>query len=852
MSIVITEPGRDGNDHRPRSPRLSRGHVHRERLCERFDSAAQVVLVVAPAGSGKTTALAGWIETCTRPTRWVDVAPNAPATRLWREVAETFGVDVSSAEVAARGPNEPIGDVVIRLTDALEHVVDREHVLVLDGLHIDGDESSAALAMFLQRIPSMLQVVISTRHPLPLPLDGLRMRGDLSEVGYDELAFTSSESRAVLAELAPCEDSDFLEELAVWADGWVAPLALGAMVSRSCRDERPEIDTVLHLLRDYVIHDVLVSEDRLLVDFLLDIAVSDKVTAAMANAVTGGDLGAPMLERAEERTSFVRRVGVHGWYEFQSTFRHTLAYEAERRDCERLNSCRRSAAAWLGQHDETVAALELWLQAGDPRAALGLLAARHVQLYESGLQRTICEFAERIAHDGAVRDLGDMIDLTWCSFFTDRKTFVRGVAEAVWWAERDGHVNDRQRRQLHGLQAIAALVDGDFERGRSEALLAVDGDEAWWEDSIGATMWNDLARCIALDEGWDDADDAIREITVRARRHPARRLVLEATRSLGEAIAGRPIDALRVAAGVKPSPHLDRLEMSRAELQLADVIARRELGDAPDARVELERLVELDLEPTTCVRGLAALELVQFHLDRGAVDEATRSFDVLEQLVGAQLPGPAGRRWTARIGTVLALELGDHVEALRRAASIDDPFWGPVSRARVGSVTGDEDVAIWLDAAVPRCPRHHVVHTMLQASTNPDRAASLALAERAVSIAGANGMLQTLGSTGQFDLIERAAWRLPTAWMDRLRRTTANARHGAPTTTRLVEPLTVRERDVLRFLPSRLTLKEIADELYVSVNTLKFHLKVIYRKLGVNSRAEAAEIARSWGRIDSN
>ena len=60
----------------------------------------------------------------------------------------------------------------------------------------------------------------------------------------------------------------------------------------------------------------------------------------------------------------------------------------------------------------------------------------------------------------------------------------------------------------------------------------------------------------------------------------------------------------------------------------------------------------------------------------------------------------------------------------------------------------------------------------------------------------------------------------------------------------LVEPLTDRERDVLRFLPSRLTVREIADELYVSVNTLKFHLKVIYRKLGVTSRAEAAAKAR--------
>ena len=60
-----------------------------------------------------------------------------------------------------------------------------------------------------------------------------------------------------------------------------------------------------------------------------------------------------------------------------------------------------------------------------------------------------------------------------------------------------------------------------------------------------------------------------------------------------------------------------------------------------------------------------------------------------------------------------------------------------------------------------------------------------------------------------------------------------------------VEVLTERERDVLRFLPSRLTITEIANELYVSVNTRKFRLKIIYRKLGVSSCAEASEIARA-------
>ena len=99
------------------------------------------------------------------------------------------------------------------------------------------------------------------------------------------------------------------------------------------------------------------------------------------------------------------------------------------------------------------------------------------------------------------------------------------------------------------------------------------------------------------------------------------------------------------------------------------------------------------------------------------------------------------------------------------------------------------------------------------------------------------------------ELVERSAQFVPDAWMDRLRRAAARSVLDPHAGQRAIEPLTERERDVLRLLPSRLTLREIAQELYVSMNTLKFHLRVIYRKLGVNSRTEAAEFARSMTSI---
>ena len=136
---------------------------------------------------------------------------------------------------------------------------------------------------------------------------------------------------------------------------------------------------------------------------------------------------------------------------------------------------------------------------------------------------------------------------------------------------------------------------------------------------------------------------------------------------------------------------------------------------------------------------------------------------------------------------------------------------------------------------------------LARAISDVDHEAAAKSVEVAVDRAAEHDMLQTVAANGApvLELVELATWRVPSAWMERLRRAlTPELARGFPARG-LVEELTSRERDVMRLLPSRLTLREIASELFVSQNTLKFHLRVIYRKLGVNSRAEAVETARA-------
>jgi DNA-binding CsgD family transcriptional regulator len=372
--------------------------------------------------------------------------------------------------------------------------------------------------------------------------------------------------------------------------------------------------------------------------------------------------------------------------------------------------------------------------------------------------------------------------------------------------------------------------------------------ETWWRDPLGRFAWNMIAREIALSERWAETCDDVRIAELALSRDPERRLALEGTRALGEVLAGRPVDALRVAAGIRRAAAASNLGVLRAELSLAEAIAHRELGDRSRALSELGDLAETPVETMLYYRIVAILEITQAHIDDGELDAAQSAFEQAQSLIDSESFGPGGQQWFARVGTRLAVATGDIAGATQWAAQVNDPFWTGISTARVHLAAGNlDDAAAALDTAVPRCVRHEVICGLLRARVVADHDLSVKCATDALDLAAANELLQTVASEGPeaLELVERGAWRAPEQWLERLRRVSAAGADRPPSgRLNLVEQLTDRERDVLRFLPSRLTVREIADELYVSVNTLKFHLKVIYRKLGVTSRAEAAAKAR--------
>lgn len=842
-----------------RAPTVPDHYVRRARLLRLVDDAVQspLTLVCAPAGTGKTVLLSGWAAECELPVSWLSLdESDRDGSQLWPGViaaAEHLAPGCGGGALTLVRRSVDLPNAAFQLLDDLDGDDHPRSVLVIDDVqYVDVDEAVAAsLAAFVQHLPDWLHVVLLARREPRLPLDRLRARGLLGEVTYNDLSFSSTEAHEMLARLVPGLAGDRIDSTAAHAAGWAAGLQLAALAARSA-GARADVQPLAAapgdgLVEDYLWRDVFAGEDEELVEMLLDVAMVDRIEPSLARALTGRDDAGELLRLAEARGLFVARRGPEGWFDLHALVRSALVTELHRRSPERLAERHVRAARWLQEAGATGAALDHWLLGDRPRDALRLLAATAAELYDDGDEATIRRTIAALPPGVATTDLDAMQDFAWCHVVVDRRRFVELVDETVWWADRST-TDEPLRGRLSTLQAIAAILSGRLADGGELARRGVrEMADAWWQDPIGQFGWNMIAREVALSERWDDAGAEVREVEHMLSRVPQRRLAFEGTRAVGEALAGRPTDALRVVAGVRHAAEVTNMTILRTELALAEAVALREVGDRERALPMLEALAEATPEPMLYCRVIAQLELAGARLDDGAVEGAREILDATEALVGAESFEGGGRDWLARTGVHVALAEGELDHARHLAGRLGDPFWRGICGARVHLAAGDRPgAATALDTIDPRCVRHEVVLKLLQARSADDHDVATKTATAAVELAAANGILQTVASEGLdvAELAEHAAWGVPSDWLARLRRAAAQRRGRDMRAPQLVEPLTDRERDVLRFLPSRLTIPEIATELYLSVNTLKFHLKAIYRKLGVGSRAEAAEAAR--------
>jgi LuxR family maltose regulon positive regulatory protein len=346
-------------------PRPHPGFVVRPRLLDRLDQGLtrDLILVCAPAGSGKTALLADWAGRGQRPVAWLslDGGDNDPA-RFWRHTAaalERVRPGIGGRVGPLLGPPAPPsfeGLVTALINELAAQPAVDEAVLVLDDYHlIDAQPVHAALTFLLEHLPPGLHLVLASRSDPPLPLPRLRARGQLAELRAADLRFTAEEADALLREAAGGGlPGTAVAALTTRTEGWAAGLQLAALSLRGQADVTEFVATFSGSHRyvlDYLAGEVLDRQTAQVREFLLDTSVLERLSGELCDAVTGRSGGQAMLEAIERANLFLVPLDeVRGWWRYHQLFADLLRARLLQEQPGRVPALHRAAAGWHEAH----------------------------------------------------------------------------------------------------------------------------------------------------------------------------------------------------------------------------------------------------------------------------------------------------------------------------------------------------------------------------------------------------------------------------------------------------------------------------------------------------------------------
>jgi LuxR family maltose regulon positive regulatory protein len=819
----------------------------------------ELTLVCAPPGSGKTSLLTAWVrESPAPPTAWVRLEPeDSDPRRLWSAVLSALtalpSVPPSNRMhrlVVSRDAVEL--DFLSELLEGLATLPDGARLVLDDVQHIEGPAVRHGLETLVRCTPHGLRLVLSGRRDPPLPLPRLRMEGRLHEVRTERLLFTLEESTALMERsglrLTPAQ----VAVLHVRTGGWVAGLRLAALSLRGhadpdaflaefSGDERP--------VADYLVDEVLTGLGPTQRETLRRVSPAESLPSGLAVELAGREDAADVLDELARSTGLVTGTGAAGAeYRIAELLRSYLVADLRRHGPDLASQAHRRAAVWCSEHGRPREALDQAERVGDPEFLAALLARWAPSLAASGEYDALERALAALPDEADATDL--RVPVAAAHVHLERGS-PEGLRAALHRARRAGPADAGSdaavfRTATERLVGLRRPATGAAPAVSDPALAAID------RVGRGSSALVGDAQC---------AVDELKHGLELARDQGLGRLELQARCLLSAALwlvgdvrgAGTTARAaLAAAAGWEDSPWF--------------AVARAVDAHVGLLRAEPQRALAIPVhEPPSW--GPALPPVLRFALRSarggGLVDVGDRARGLLE--LQSARTGLGDTRAPAALEVTAALT--EH-----RAAS------------SLGHSTAAAGVASWLAARRPTCPELHLVRAwtaalsgsyratreavepLLAGRLGPGPAATVVegwLLETRGRLAredrpGARNALRTaIDHAVPLDAVRpfvHAGDEVRALLVDELvgggdrgafaaRVVAARTGTHAP----VMAGLSARQYDVLGRLPSLDSLEEIAEDLDVSINTIKSHIRAIYAKLGVGTRRDAVLTAHQQG-----
>ncbi|MGV9705911.1 LuxR C-terminal-related transcriptional regulator [Streptomyces sp. NPDC003483] len=868
--------------------------LRRDRLTQHLDQALRtpLTMVNGAAGAGKTLLVADWAAGLREPVTWLttDTAGRSPGM-FWAYLLQALDASGVPVPGGIRRPTDASWadrELPALLAAGLSGR-DRPAILVLDEFdRVSAPEIAEQLEFVLHHAGAGLRLVLVTRTEPLLPLHRYRAAGELTELRDAELAFTPEEASALLTAHGLRLPAPGVRALVDRTRGWAAGLRLCALAAREAPDPETylkEFEAGQSTVADYLLAEVLKQRTAETQDLLLRVSVLERFRPELANALTGRDDAEPLLAGLHRENAFVESLG-HSWYRLHPLFGEILRAHLRVRSPGLEPELHRRAARLLRRSGSLPEALAHGAAAGDWDFTAGALVDDLAigQLFTGLRSQHLAGLFSRM-EPGATTPAADLVRAARDLSRHDLERGLVRLRAAREALDRQAVAQEDPAREGPGgdggpdlrparlscalLEVLAARLAGspaDAEaaaRTAEELRRTVPAELLERHPEVSALLLTHLGSALLWAGRFEEARAALSAVADPSAGAPAglpredslAHLALldyldgwlvraedrarEATAGTENPAPGGPSGpGAGLARSVLAAVAVDRDELDRAQALLDETpesghgprdpvtAAARSIAaaglllarDRPGAALAAASAAVPAVVPSPWAEGHAALVAAAVHLAAGRTERAA----------GVLRRAPGGRTACAVLAARVQLAAGHRAEALGLLDRLPpDGRTGPaltvratLVRAQAAEEAGDAVTARELVArALVEARRERLRRPFLEAGPWIGR------------------------PLGEVPLRALAA-----GWLqgDPARGAECSRPPALPPAV-VVEELSGREHDVLRRLADLMSTEEIAADLYVSVNTVKTHLKSVYRKLAVSRRGDAVRRARERG-----
>ena len=868
-------------------PPPSRHLVQRKRLFDILDAGISdgLVLLSAPAGAGKTVLLSSWIAArrLPGPACWLSLdSDHNDACRLLDDLLSALrSSQLIERDSALDRLTPPVGARTERFLALLVNGLAELRspvILVLDEVHeLTSPQATAAIDFLVRHAPTQLRIVLAGRSDPPLPIERLRVNGELTELRIADLAFHRDETAELCRQLELTLSDVDVDSLWARTEGWVAAVRLAAFSLHGHPEPArflAEFAGTDRAVADYLVSEVLAHLPADKREFMLRTCLVDTLSPELADALTGMQGGTLTLAALEHLGAPVQSTDTEGrWYRYHPLFRELLRAHLRHAHPDEVAFLHRRAARWYARQGQVMPAIRHALAGEDWEQAGTLIADNWLDLFLCGrsaaMRGPIAQLPEDIvaadprlasAFAGSRLQDGDLQDAerhlaiarrtrSEVSVGTRESLDVVLAAVALHHARLRVHVRDAERYARKLTDAARASSHHYWTALHGFALANLGATCLWSGDLRAAAEHLQEALAVASEDGHEQiALDCLAQLAVihllRGELTHAEELSSQAV-ELADQRGWCEGPAAACAYLASATCAYQRGEFEHAEGLLRNATNAADTAEAPVrlATGLLQGLALAAAGPRSAARGVLKLRAIRAELADG--NPAPDFLRIALEDAEPRVLMAAGETAQARVALADArARAPECAKLLVRQASIElhdgelEQAAQSLEQARAQHAP-DASPATLIEAWLLQALLDHAAGEERATAEALDRA--LALAERepfrdAFLLNGAAVRelleLQAHNGTAHPALLE--------VLLDGVGR-----RPSAGTT--LPEPLTEREQRILRYLPTMLSNAEIGAEVFVSLNTVKTHLRSIYRKLGANGRADAVDRARRLG-----